>query len=160
MTLERARACLHTTLPGLTPAQLESAGTDGISHHARRILERSVREAVQRGDGYLGVEHLLLALLADSRNGAVQTLEELKTTPSRVKRQLELDWPASAPAVPPEEQPTVLHADLAQTPGLDLVDESAHRVLARDERRGLDPGDRLAHVARRGPRTTRPPTPA
>ena len=35
---------------------------------------------------------------------------------------------------------------LAQAPGLDLVDEAAHGVLARDERAGLDAGDRLAHV--------------
>jgi transposase-like protein len=116
VTLERARACLHTTLPGLTPEQLESAGADGISQQGRRILERSVREAVQRGDGYLGVEHLLLALLADSRNGAVQTLEELKTTSSRVKRQLELDWPAATPALPPEEQPTMVHVTSRRRP--------------------------------------------
>jgi transposase-like protein len=116
VTLERARACLHTTLPGLTPDQLESAGADGISRQSRRILERSVREAVKRGDGYLGVEHLLLALLADSRNGAVQTLEELKTTSSRVKRQLELDWPVAAPALPPEEQPTMVHVTSRKRP--------------------------------------------
>ncbi len=116
VTLERARACLHTTLPGLAPEQLESAGADGISKHGRRILEHSVREAVQRGDGHIGVEHLLLALLADSRNGAVQTLEELKTTPSRVRRQLELDWPDTVPALPPEEQPTMVHVTSRRRP--------------------------------------------
>ncbi len=116
VTLERARASLHTTLPGLTSEQLESAGADGISQQARRILERSVREAVQRGDAHIGVEHLLMALLADSRNGAVQTLEDLKTTPTRLKRQLELDWPATAPALPPEEQPTMVHVTSRRRP--------------------------------------------
>jgi transposase-like protein len=106
VTLERARASLHTTLPGLTPEQLESAGGDGISQQSRRILERAVREAAQRGDGHIGVEHLLLALLVDSRNGAVQTLEDLKTSPARVRRQLERGLPAAAPALPPEAQPT------------------------------------------------------
>ena len=116
VTLERARACLHTTLPGLTPEQLESAGGDGISQQARRILERSIREAAQRGDDHIGVEHLLLALLVDSRNGAVQTLEDLKTTPARVKRQLELGWPATAPALPPEEQPTRVYVTSRRRP--------------------------------------------
>jgi transposase-like protein len=116
ITLERARACLHTTLPGLSTEQLESAAPDGISQQARLILERAVREAVQRGDGYIGVEHLLLALLIDSRNGAVQTLEDLKTTPTRVKRQLELEWPAAAPALPPEEQPTMVHVTSRRRP--------------------------------------------
>jgi transposase-like protein len=116
VSLERARACLHTTLPGLAPAQVESPGTDGISQQARRILERSVREAVQRGDGHIGVEHLLLALLVDSRNGAVQTLEDLKTAPARVKRQLQIDWPSAAPALPPEEQPTMVHVTSRRRP--------------------------------------------
>ncbi len=116
VTLERARASLQTTLPGLTSEQLESAGTDGISQQARLILERAVREAVQRGDGHIGVEHLLLALLVDSRNGAVQTLEDLKTAPTRVKRQLEVDWPAAAPALPPEEQPTMVHVTSRRRP--------------------------------------------
>jgi predicted phage tail protein len=38
------------------------------------------------------VPHLLLALLTDSRNGAVQTLEALKTTPKQIRRQLEHEW--------------------------------------------------------------------
>jgi hypothetical protein len=38
--------------------------------------------------------------------------------------------------------------DLAQAPRLDFVDEPANRILTRDERRGFDPSDRLAHVAR------------
>jgi transposase-like protein len=116
VTLERARASLHTTLPGLNPEHLDAAGTDGISQQARRILERAVREAVQRGDSHIGVEHLLLALLVDSRNGAVQTLEDLKMVPARVKRQLELDWPAAAPALPPEEQPTMVHVTSRRRP--------------------------------------------
>lgn len=116
VTLERARACLHTTLPGVTPEQPESAGGDGISQQARRILERAVREAAQRSDGHIGVEHLLLALLVDSRNGAVQTLEDLKTTPARVRRQLELAWPDAAPALPPEEQATRVHVTSRRRP--------------------------------------------
>lgn len=115
VTLERARASLHTTLPGLPPEQVESPG-DGISQQSRRILERAVREAAQRGDSHIGVEHLLLALLVDSRNGAVQTLEDLKTSPARVKRQLELALPADAPPLPPEEQPTRVHVTSRRRP--------------------------------------------
>jgi hypothetical protein len=36
--------------------------------------------------------------------------------------------------------------DLAQPSGLDLVDESAHALLVRDERARLDASDRLTHV--------------
>jgi ATP-dependent Clp protease ATP-binding subunit ClpA len=96
VTHERARAAVQTTMPGVTstpPATRD--GEDplkGVTAHARRILEGSLREALKRGDGYIGVEHLLLALLTDSRNGAVQTLEALQATPSRVRRQLDREW--------------------------------------------------------------------
>jgi ATP-dependent Clp protease ATP-binding subunit ClpA len=99
VTLETAVQCLQTTMPGppAAPERDGDAGSDplnGVSPHARRILEGSLREALKRGDGYIGVEHLLLALLTDSRNGAVQTLEALKTTPSQVRRQLDQEWRA------------------------------------------------------------------
>ncbi len=103
---QAARTCLQTTMPGVIAApqplgRLEVARDDGVSPHARRILEGSVREAVKRGDGYIGVEHLLLALLTDSRNGAVQTLEALKTTPKQIRRQLKQDW-QQVTAIEPE----------------------------------------------------------
>ena len=104
VSLESARLCLQTTLPGL-PAGAPEAET--VTVQAGRILERAVREAAKRGERLVGVEDLLLALLSDSRNGAVQTLESLRTTPARVRRQLELEWadtpPVAAGPVPAEE---------------------------------------------------------
>ncbi len=90
VTHEKARACLQTTMPGVLAN--DAGRDDGVSPPARRILEGSLREALKRSEGYIGVEHLLLALLTDSRNGAVQTLEALKTTPKQIRRQLELEW--------------------------------------------------------------------
>jgi hypothetical protein len=91
VTFEAARGCLKTTMPGLPNSTLSRLDDDheSVSAHARRILEGSGREALRRGDGQIGVEHLLLALLSDSRNGAVQTLEELRTTPARMRRRLD-----------------------------------------------------------------------
>jgi transposase-like protein len=101
ITHEAARLYIQPTLAGL-PTNPTAAGDDGgrqgVTPHARRILEGSLREAAKRHEGYIGVEHILLALLSDSRNGAVQTLEALKTTPKSVRRRLELDWPAISAA--------------------------------------------------------------
>lgn len=94
VTHDRALASLQTTLPGPLSSEDGAAPENGVSAHARRILEGSLREALQRGDGYIGVEHLLLALLSDSRNGAVQTLEALRATPTKIRRQLEREWTA------------------------------------------------------------------
>jgi transposase-like protein len=90
VTLDTARGCLQTTIPGLPPSELERPAEEyAVSSHARRILERSRREARERGEDSIRVEHLLLALLSDSRNGAVQTLEQLRTSAERIRRQLE-----------------------------------------------------------------------
>jgi ATP-dependent Clp protease ATP-binding subunit ClpA len=99
---QTASSCLCTTLPGVAPDERAgSAGGkrgDAVSEHARRILEGSLREAVKHGDAYVGVEHLLLALLADSRNGAVQTLEALHATPTKIRTELEREWQTIAAA--------------------------------------------------------------
>jgi transposase-like protein len=98
VTHHAAKACIQPTMASTPTAagamETSAAPEQNVTAHARRILDGSLREAVKRHEGHIGVEHLLLALLADSRNGAVQTLEALKTTPSKVRRQLELEWQA------------------------------------------------------------------
>ncbi len=109
VTLETARRSLQTTMPGLPAKPSERAPADGVTAQARRILEGSLREALNRGESHIGVEHLLLAMLSDSRSGAVQTLEALRTSPAVVRRHLERAWPA------PEAQTTV-HKTVAAEP--------------------------------------------
>ena len=106
ITVETARGCLRPTMPGL-PANSsgpERPSPDGITPQARRIVEGSLREALKRGEGHIGVEHLLLALLSDSRSGAVQTLEALRTTPAAIRRRLDRrrarSRPSPIPAAP------------------------------------------------------------
>jgi len=98
VTHATASEVLRTTLPGVPVATEGETPQTDVSPHARRILEGSLREALKRGDGYIGVEHLLLALLTDSRNGAVQTLEALGTTPRRLRRRLDQELAAAAVA--------------------------------------------------------------
>lgn len=56
----------------------------GMSPHARRVLERSLQEALDRGEGYIGVEHLLLAVVRDERSGAAQTLARMEIDPAEL----------------------------------------------------------------------------
>lgn len=90
ITRQSALDALQPTLAGLGDSHAKESTT--ISPHARRILEGSLREALKRHDGYIGVEHLLLALLTDRQNGAVQTLEALGTTPAKIRRELSRQW--------------------------------------------------------------------
>ena len=76
-----------TSIPLLSVANLRtyfytSAGV------ARAVFEQSLREAVRRGDGYIGVEHLLLASLQDESGGACRTLEALGVDPRAVREAL------------------------------------------------------------------------
>jgi ATP-dependent Clp protease ATP-binding subunit ClpA len=102
VTHEAARLCVQPTMAGVVTDPMTADGVGGERHgvtpHARRILEGSLREAVKRHESYIGVEHILLALLTDSRNGAVQTLEAMKTTPKAIRRQLEDQWAAISAA--------------------------------------------------------------
>lgn len=95
ITYADAVEVLRSTLTGVPAASEDASAETGepqVSPHARRIMESSLREALKRGDGFIGVEHLLLALLSDSRNGAVQTLETLGVTTRQLRRQLDLAW--------------------------------------------------------------------
>jgi Clp amino terminal domain, pathogenicity island component len=87
VTLEDARAAAQPTLVD-GKAHAEPAGKDGISAYARSVLEQSLREAIARGEGYIGVEHLLLALLREDVGGAARTLGELGIDPDVVRERL------------------------------------------------------------------------
>ena len=109
VTLEAARAALQTTMPGIPPSELARPAEEySVSAHARRIVEGSRREAREQGMDSICVEHLLLALLSDSRNGAVQTLEKLRTSAERIRRRLDIPrvgaaTPVLAPELPASE---------------------------------------------------------
>jgi len=66
-------------------AALAPAGTKrrrrGFTRAAKRILERSVREAQALGDNYIGANHILLGLVSDERAGAVAIVRQLGADP-------------------------------------------------------------------------------
>ncbi|MEA2289607.1 MAG: ATP-dependent Clp protease ATP-binding subunit ClpC [Solirubrobacteraceae bacterium] len=86
ISLQDLRTAAQPTLVDGRPAG--PPGRDGISAYARSVLEQSLREAVDRGEGYIGVEHLLLALLREDAGGAARTLAELGIDPSAVRERL------------------------------------------------------------------------
>jgi hypothetical protein len=91
VTLAEARRCAQPTLvdgapPPPPPEPAPPPGTPrGISTYARAVFGQSLREAVKRGDGYVGVDHLLLASLEDPGGGACRTLYELGVDPEEVR---------------------------------------------------------------------------
>jgi hypothetical protein len=96
-TLDAARAQVMPTLvngdsaPGAASnggAKGPREGPRGISDYVRAVFEQSLQEALCRGDGYIGVDHLLLACLRDDRGGAAQTLAALGVEAAEVRARL------------------------------------------------------------------------
>jgi len=86
--LEDARAAAERTLASgeghPSSGEPRHPAWRGLSPHARRVLERSMEEALDRGEGYIGVEHLLLAVVRDERGGAAQALQRMSIDPREV----------------------------------------------------------------------------
>jgi len=82
-----------------TDPPLPRGGHVPVSPDARACFEDSLREAVGRGDGHLGPEHLLLALLGDREGNAMHVLARLGVPTGRLSSALER---AMAEAGPPQ----------------------------------------------------------
>jgi ClpA/ClpB-like protein/ClpX C4-type zinc finger protein len=115
-----------------------------LTAEGRRALERAREEAVALGHGYLGSEHLLLALATDRRSAAGRLLDGLGAGEARLRENARRTGDGPRPA---------LDRDALATIGIDL-DEVRRRIeeafgagaLERAEarrrlsRRACDPG--------------------
>lgn len=101
VSIDDARAAAAPTLVEQAPPDPAAADEsppsrlgrgEKLTRHARQVLEQSLRETLDRGEGYIGVEHLLLALLHHEQSGASQTLERLGIHHEEALRALERAW--------------------------------------------------------------------
>jgi ATP-dependent Clp protease ATP-binding subunit ClpC len=70
--------------------QGESAPTGPIpfTPRAKKVLELSLREALQLGHNYIGTEHILLGLIHEGEGAAAQVLQKLGADFNRVRQQV------------------------------------------------------------------------
>src|SRR6266516_2225702 len=71
-------------------AQRLSAPTGHIpfTPRAKKVLELSLREALQLGHNYIGTEHILLGLIREGKGVAAQVLVKLGGNLDRVRQQV------------------------------------------------------------------------
>jgi ATP-dependent Clp protease ATP-binding subunit ClpC len=85
ITLEAVREKVEETigLSGSAPS-----GSPPFTPRAKKVLELSLREALQLGHNYIGTEHMLLGLVREGEGVAAQVLVSLGADLSRVRQQV------------------------------------------------------------------------
>jgi hypothetical protein len=90
---------------------------------AKKVLELSLREALQLGHNYIGTEHLLLGLVREGQGVAAQVLLKRGADLDRVRRQtIELLSTAGPAAAPPPQ------SEHRSTPAATRAEEEARRL--------------------------------
>ena len=93
--------------------QQAPSGHIPFTPRATKVLELSLREALQLGHNYIGTEHILLGLIREGEGVAAQVLVQLGADPDRVRQQviqLLQGSPGREPAAagaPPETAPKI-----------------------------------------------------
>ncbi|MCU1489786.1 MAG: ATPase domain protein [Acidimicrobiaceae bacterium] len=70
------------------PAGSAPTGSPPFTPRAKKVLELSLREALQLGHNYIGTEHMLLGLVREGEGVAAQVLQSLGADLPRVRQQV------------------------------------------------------------------------
>src|SRR5215471_21619130 len=85
ISLEAVREKVEETMGAPSTA---AGGSPPFTPRAKKVLELSLREALQLGHNYIGTEHMLLGLVREGEGVAVQVLVSLGADLSRVRQQV------------------------------------------------------------------------
>ncbi len=107
--------------------QAAPTGHIPFTPRAKKVLELSLREALQLGHSYLGTEHILLGLIREGEGVAAQVLQKLGADLNRVRKKVIelLEGSAGEGGGPPGEGSQLLLGDVADRGkrALDLGEE-------------------------------------
>ena len=85
ISLEAVREKVEETIG---PAGSAPTGSPPFTPRAKKVLELSLREALQLGHNYIGTEHMLLGLVREGEGVAAQVLQSLGAVLPRVRQQV------------------------------------------------------------------------
>src|SRR6267154_5104634 len=83
ISLEAVREKVEETIG---PAGSSPTGSPPFTPRAKKVLELSLREALQLGHNYIGTEHILLGLIREGEGVAAQVLQKLGADLNRVRQ--------------------------------------------------------------------------
>ncbi len=136
ISLEAVREKVEETIG---PAGTSTTGSPPFTPRAKKVLELSLREALQLGHNYIGTEHMLLGLVREGEGVAAQVLVSLGADLARVRQQviqLLSGYQASGP-----EKATAGAAPSAQDvpAGSPVLDQFGRNLTQLARERKLDP---------------------
>jgi ATP-dependent Clp protease ATP-binding subunit ClpA len=85
ISLEAAREKVEETIG---PVGSAPTGVPPFTPRSKKVLELSLREALQLGHNYIGTEHILLGIVREGQGVAAQVLFSLGADMSRVRQQV------------------------------------------------------------------------
>ncbi len=85
ITLDAVREKVEETIG---PASSSTTGSPPFTPRAKKVLELSLREALQLGHNYIGTEHMLLGLVREGEGVAAQVLQSLGADLHKVRQQV------------------------------------------------------------------------
>src|SRR5206468_4236123 len=113
--------------------QAAPTGHIPFTPRAKKVLELSLREALQLGHNYLGPEHILLALIREGEGVAAQVLQKLGADLSRVRQQVIQLLCGYGPS---QEKPS---GEPTRTGGSPILDQFGRNLTALASSNKLDP---------------------
>lgn len=87
VTEQQVRDAVGATKPTAATAEIKAAGRITFDPDTKKVLEMSVRQALNLGHNYIGTEHLLLAVLAFRKSAGAKALIDLGVVPQKAE-----DW--------------------------------------------------------------------
>ncbi len=138
ISLEAVREKVEETIG---PAGSSTTGSPPFTPRAKKVLELSLREALQLGHNYIGTEHMLLGLVREGEGVAAQVLVSLGADLSRVRQQVIqlLSGYQSGSGATKEQAPTGA-PNPADTPsGSAVLDQFGRNLTQLARERKLDP---------------------
>ncbi|WP_127554414.1 ATP-dependent Clp protease ATP-binding subunit [Actinoplanes sp. OR16] len=132
ITLDRVREQVEEIIgQGQQPA----SGHIPFTPRAKKILEMSLREALQLGHNYIGTEHILLGLLREGEGVAAQVLVRLESDLNRIRQRV-----IQLLSGYPEKDVTATGTATAGPPSTSMILDQFGRNLTQAAREGkLDP---------------------
>jgi len=138
ISLEAVREKVEETIG---PAGQTTSGSPPFTPRAKKVLELSLREALQLGHNYIGTEHMLLGLVREGEGVAAQVLVSLGADLSRVRQQvIQLLSGYQSPGSGGKEAAPAGGPQAAEAPsGSAVLDQFGRNLTQLARERKLDP---------------------